>query len=121
VNKLWLGIWVLAISLAQTELSPEVFEIARELRCPICAGESAAESDTGLAREMRRTIAEQLAQGKSEAEIKDFFVQRYGEWILLEPPSQGAGVWLWIAPLGFALLIAGLGFAYLLRVGRAKP
>ena len=67
MNKLWLGIWVLAISLAQTELSPEVFEIARELRCPICAGESAAESDTGLAREMRRTIAEQLAQGKSEA------------------------------------------------------
>lgn len=120
MNKLWLGIWVLGIGLAQTELSPEVFQIARELRCPVCAGESAAESNTGLAQEMRRTIAEQLEQGKSEAEIKDFFVQRYGEWILLEPPTQGGGVWLWAAPLLFALVIAGMGYRYLSRITKEE-
>ncbi|AGK04072.1 MAG: cytochrome c biogenesis protein [Meiothermus sp.] len=107
---------LLALALAQPspntpppDFSPEVFEIARELRCPVCQGESAAESNAGIAVEMRRIIAEQLAQGKSRAEIREFFVQRYGDWILYEPPARGLTLWVWLSPLvGLGLLGFGL-------------
>ena len=94
------------------DLSPEVFAIARELRCPVCQGESAAESNSGVAVEMRRIIAEMLQEGKTEEEIKAFFVDRYGEWILYEPPRRGVTLWVWVLPvLGLVLLGLGL-FAY---------
>ena len=94
------------------DLSPEVFAIARELRCPVCQGQSVAESNSGVATEMRRIIAEMLQQGKTRDEIKAFFVERYGEWILYEPPKQGITLWVWLLPvLGLALLGLGL-FAY---------
>lgn len=87
------------------DFAPKVFEVARELRCPVCQGESAAESNAGVAVEMRRVIAEQLAQGKSKQQIKDFFVARYGDWILFEPPRSGATLWVWLSPfLGLGLL-----------------
>lgn len=113
----WVGwLLLLALALAQPspntpppDFSPEVFEIARELRCPVCQGESAAESNAGIAVEMRRIIAEQLAQGKSRAEIREFFVQRYGDWILYEPPARGLTLWVWLSPLlGLGLLGFGL-------------
>lgn len=118
-----LGLWIWAFSLAQPtpntpppDFSPRVFEIARELRCPVCQGESAAESNAGIAVEMRRIIAEQLAEGKSEAEIRQFFVQRYGDWILYEPPARGLTLWVWLSPLiGLGLLGFGL-WRYLSRV-----
>ncbi|AFV76633.1 cytochrome c-type biogenesis protein CcmH [Thermus oshimai] len=94
------------------DLSPEVFQIARALRCPVCQGESAAESNSGVAVEMRRLIAEMLQEGKSPEEIKAFFVERYGDWILYEPPRRGLTLWAWVLPL-VALLLLGLGlFAY---------
>jgi cytochrome c-type biogenesis protein CcmH len=104
-----------AISLAQPrqnipppDLSPEVFRIAKTLRCPVCRGESAGESNSGIAQEMRKIIAEQLAAGKSEAEIQQFFVARYGDWILYSPPKRGATLWVWLSPL-FGLGLLGLG------------
>ncbi|WP_337867373.1 cytochrome c-type biogenesis protein CcmH [Meiothermus sp.] len=126
------AVWVLllvvasqlsAIGLAQPapsapppDFSPRVFEIARELRCPVCQGESAGESNAGIAVEMRRIIAEQLAQGKTEAEIRQFFVQRYGDWILYEPPARGLTLWVWLSPL-FGLGLLGFGlWRYLARV-----
>ncbi len=120
----WSGwLLLLAIALAQPgpntpppDFSPEVFKIAGQLRCPVCQGESAAESNAGIAVEMRRIIAEQLAQGKSEAEIRQFFVARYGDWILYEPPARGLTLWVWLSPLvGLGLLGFGL-WRYLARV-----
>ena len=96
------------------DLSPEVFRIAKGLRCPVCQGESASESNSGVAQEMRRLIAEQLAQGKSEAEIRQFFVERYGPWILYEPPKQGLTLWL-------ALLAYGLWRYLAATRARAMP
>jgi cytochrome c-type biogenesis protein CcmH len=91
------------------DLGPRVFEIARDLRCPACQGESTAESNAAIAVEMRRIIAEQLAQGRTEAEIHQFFVERYGPWILYEPAFGGLTLWAWLSPIiglgliGFAL------------------
>ncbi|WP_299431192.1 cytochrome c-type biogenesis protein [uncultured Meiothermus sp.] len=91
------------------DFPPRVYEIARELRCPACQGESTAESNAGVAVEMRRIIAEQLAQGKTEAEIRQFFVDRYGYWVLYEPPFRGYTLLVWLSPLiGMALVGFGL-------------
>ncbi len=88
------------------DLSPEVFAVARELRCPVCQGESAAESNSGVAQEMRRIIAEMLEEGRTPEEIKAYFVDRYGEWILYNPPRRGLTLWAWVLP-GLVLLFLG--------------
>jgi len=102
------------------DLSPEVFRIARELRCPVCQGESAAESNSGVAVEMRRLIAEMLEEGKTAAEIKAFFVERYGEWILYEPPRRGVTLWVWVLPV-VGLFLLGLGLFAYFRPRRPLP
>lgn len=116
---------VLGLAAAQTvgnepppDLSPQVFEIAKKLRCPVCRGESAAESNAGVTEEMRRQIAEMLAEGKSEDEIIQYFVDRYTEWILYEPPKRGLGLVVWLAPvIGLGLFGLGL-YGYLKTTAR---
>lgn len=114
---------LLSLALAQEgpppDLPPEVFKIARALRCPVCQGESAAESNSGVAQEMRRLIAEMLKEGKSEAEIKAFFVERYGEWILYEPPRRGVTLWVWVLP-ALALALLGVGLFRFFRRPKAE-
>jgi cytochrome c-type biogenesis protein CcmH len=75
-------------------------QIAAELRCPDCQALSVAESDTAAAAAIRRQIVEQLAAGQSPAQVRAYFVARYGEWILLAPPSPLA--W-WIPPVAVLL------------------
>ena len=117
---------LLALAVAQTptgepppDLSPEVFRIASELRCPVCQGESAAESNAGVSQEMRRQIAEMLKEGKSEEAIKQYFVERYGEWILYAPPKRGINWLLWLAPL-IGLLVIGYGLWHYLKVAQSR-
>lgn len=85
--------------------------LAHELRCPDCAGLSVADSPTTSAQEMRRQIAELVDGGASDAEVRQHFVDRYGDWIRLAPSSPVA----WLIP--FAVVIAGVGAltAWLLR------
>jgi cytochrome c-type biogenesis protein CcmH/NrfF len=89
--------------------------IAAELRCPDCAGLSAADSPTEAAADIRREVAEQLAAGASPDEVRASFVARYGSWILLTPPGPAP----WLVPV----LITGLGAVilatWLLRPGSA--
>jgi cytochrome c-type biogenesis protein CcmH/NrfF len=91
-------------------------ELAAGLRCPDCESLSVAESRTAAAAAIRAEIAEQLAAGRSPAEIRQSFVGRYGQWILLEPTSP----LIWLAPL-VALLAGGAQFAWWLRGARADP
>jgi cytochrome c-type biogenesis protein CcmH len=95
-------------SAQDVELNREVFEIARELRCPTCRAEGVAESSAPISIEMRNIIAEQLEQGKSRAEILAFFQARYGDWILLEPPRRGLHLIVWIMPIAIGLLSLGI-------------
>jgi cytochrome c-type biogenesis protein CcmH len=89
-------------------------QLAAELRCPDCQALSVAESQTAAAAAIRSQIVAQLSAGRSEAQVRDYFVQRYGEWILLAPTSPLA--WL-LPPLA---LVGGIGLlAWWLRRGRS--
>lgn len=90
-------------------------EISRGLRCPDCQGLSVADSPTRSAQEIRRQVDDLVADGATDAAVRDHFVARYGQWILLAPSSPAA----WIIP--FAVVLAGaaaLG-AWLLASRRA--
>ena len=87
-------------------LDVQVREIAARLRCPVCQNESVADSPSELAAQMRALIRTKLEQGQSPEVIVAYFVSRYGEWILLEPPRRGIGWVVWIAPA--LTLIAGV-------------
>lgn len=86
-------------------LDARVTEVAAGLRCPSCAGQSVAASQSDLAREMRQVTAQQLAAGRSPAEVRIWFAERYGDAVLLDPPPTGAGLVAQLAP--FALLAVG--------------
>jgi cytochrome c-type biogenesis protein CcmH len=93
--------------------------IAAELRCLVCQNESLAASNAELAHDLRREIRNMIQTGKSDAEIMDFVVGRYGDFVRYRPPFKSSTLLLWFGP---ALLLAGgLGgwFVYLRRRGRS--
>ncbi|MCK4742734.1 MAG: cytochrome c-type biogenesis protein CcmH [Sulfuriflexus sp.] len=85
-------------------LERKVLDIAAKLRCTVCQNQPVAESNSGLARDMRAVIKEKLQEGKNEQEIVKFFVDRYGDYVLLSPPQSGNGIPLWVFPPLFLLL-----------------
>lgn len=95
---------------AAADVETQVREIAQQLRCPVCQGLSVGDSPSELANEMRDVVREQLRQGKTPEEVLDYFVQRYGEWILLAPPKRGFNLVIWVLP--FLLLPVGALVVY---------
>jgi cytochrome c-type biogenesis protein CcmH len=83
---------------AQT-FDERVHEIGAGLRCVVCLNLSVADSPSKLAGEMRTEIANQLRAGRSPDEIRAFFIDRYGEWILLSPPRHGWNLLPWAVPI----------------------
>jgi cytochrome c-type biogenesis protein CcmH len=81
--------------------------VAAQLRCPVCQGLSIEDSPTELALEMRSLIRDQLAEGRSPAEVEAYFVSKYGEWILLQPKPEGFNLAVYALPL--MALLAGVG------------
>lgn len=79
--------------------------IARELSCPVCEGQSVADSNSTVAAQMRAEIGAMVREGKTESEIIDHYVRQYGIWILARPPATGLYVLLWGAPV--LILVAG--------------
>lgn len=90
--------------------------LARELSCPVCEGQSVAESSSTVAAQMRAEILRMLSEGRSEDEIIDHYVRQYGPWILASPPAGGPYVLLWGAPL--LVLGPGAFWAYRRLMGR---
>lgn len=82
-------------------------KITEELRCLTCMGQSIADSQSGFSDDMRREIREMIRQGKSDQQIIDFMVQRYGDFVLYRPPVKSTTWLLWFGPL--LLFVAGLG------------
>lgn len=105
------------------DIDKEAREISYLLMCPVCEGQTVAESNSQLANQMRAIIKEKLQEGKSKDEIIAYFVSRYGETILGAPPAKGVNWLLWTLP-ALALLIGGaiIGlFLYKSREEKEKP
>ena len=95
--------------------------LSASLRCMVCQNQTLAESNAPLAADMRQQIGEQLRQGRSERQVKEFFEQRYGAFVRYDPPFMASTWLLWLGP--FVLLLAG--FAAMWRIvsrhGRSQP
>ncbi|MDP1822029.1 MAG: cytochrome c-type biogenesis protein CcmH [Archangium sp.] len=88
--------------------------VGKKLRCAVCQGVSIADSPASMARAQLDKVRELVAEGKSDQEIYDYFVERYGEWALMEPKKSGITLGLWLAPV--LMLVIGV----LLIVGSTK-
>ncbi len=95
-------------------------DISAGLRCLVCRNESIDESNADLARDLRLLVRERLLAGDSDAEVIDFVVARYGEYVLLSPPATGSTLLLWWAGPIMLLLAGGIGAAYI-RSRRSAP
>jgi cytochrome c-type biogenesis protein CcmH len=94
-------------------------EIAAGLRCPVCQNLSVADSPSRLAGEMRAEIVSRLHAGASPDDVRAYFVDRYGAWILLEPPRRGFDLIPWLVPLVGLVVGAALWVAIVRR--RSRP
>lgn len=97
-------------SFSDPALEARARHLQRQLRCLVCQGESIDESNATLAADLRRLVREQLAAGKSDQEVQDFLLARYGDFILLKPPVRPYTWLLWLAP--FLVLAAAGGVAW---------
>ena len=91
---------------ADPALEERVMNLSRELRCLVCQNETLADSRADLAEDLRNQIREQMKAGKSDKEIVAYLTQRYGKFILYNPPIDPTTYLLWFGP--FVLLLAGL-------------
>lgn len=84
-------------------------ELSEGLRCLVCRNENIDESNADLARDLRLAVRERLVAGDTDAEVIDYLVSRYGEYVLLRPRADGVNLVLWLA--GPAMLLAGVAVA----------
>lgn len=85
--------------------------LGKELRCAVCQGLSITDSPSSMARAQLEKVRELIGEGKSDEEVRQYFISRYGEWVLLEPKVEGANLIVWLGPL----VLVGLGGALILR------
>ena len=100
-------------------LEKRVTGLAHELRCLVCQNQTVADSNAPLAVDLRNQIREQLASGKSESEVRDFMVARYGDFVLYRPPLKASTVLLWAGP--FLFLLFGIWFLIRRIRKQARP
>jgi cytochrome c-type biogenesis protein CcmH len=90
----------------EAEKEARVMRLGKQLRCAVCQGVSIADSPASMARAQLDKVRELVAEGKSDEEIYAYFIERYGEWVLLQPTTGGLNTVLWLGPV--ALLVIGL-------------
>lgn len=115
---------VAGVARAALEQGPQSLEartqaVASTLRCPTCDNLSVADSPEAMAQSMRAEITDQLDQGRSPDQIRQWFHDRYGPWILLNPPGEGIGTVVWLMPVAALVVAAAIG-AWLLRGRRSR-
>ena len=116
----------LLLAFAAAALTPQTFrdaaeetrfqDLIRELRCLVCQNQNLADSDAGLAQDLRNEVLQMMREGKTDAEIRGFLVARYGEFVLYRPPVQPTTWLLWFGPA--VVLLAGL--AVIVRIVRRR-
>ena len=127
----WLGIIVVmaaalfavGCSNARADVPPveqRAQALNRSIMCPVCPGESIDQSQVALAVQMRGIVDEKLAEGWTDEQVREFFVERYGPSVLLQPPTEGVSLAVWILPpVGVAAALAV--FVLVVRNMRRKP
>jgi cytochrome c-type biogenesis protein CcmH len=103
ISSIWFHI---IVTPSQQTLDQQVHDVASQLKCLVCQGESVADSPATLSQQMRGVIRQQLQSGKSQQEVIQYFVSRYGDRILLSPPWQGLSLLAWLVPI--ALMLGGI-------------
>ena len=105
-----------------SELDSRTNSLNKSIMCPVCPGESIDQSQNELAGHMRRIVREQLEIGKTDSEIREYFVERYGPVVLLEPSTSGIGLIAWIVPpVGLFVAICSVVIALrLMRIRRRE-
>ena len=93
-------------SMPTPEMQQRYDGLIHELRCMQCQNQSIADSPVGLAEDLRRDVREQIIAGKTDAQIRDSMVARYGNIILFRPPFTPSTAWVWVLP--FLLLLVGV-------------
>jgi len=125
----WVGLAVLAVLVLAVALWPSggtptvrarTRSLASELRCVDCEGLSVAESSTASARQTRRDIEARIRRGQSDQDIRQVYVDRFGESILLKPSSSGIGVVVWALPV-IVLVVGAGGLVLALRRWGRQP
>jgi cytochrome c-type biogenesis protein CcmH len=95
--------------LANPALEARARSISKDLRCPVCQNQSIDDSDASLAHDLRVLVRERLKAGDSDEQVKQYLVNRYGDYVLLDPPFKNTTLVLWLGPafiLLFAILVA---------------
>lgn len=115
-------IWLMAMALVVTPLADPRQEaraqaLEQEIRCVVCDHEPISQSGADAAQDMRRALRERIEAGDSDAEVRGYFADRYGEYVLLRPRLRANTMLLWAAPL----LLALLGCLAYWRISRAPP
>lgn len=99
------------VPLADPGLEAKARGVMAELRCLTCQNQSIADSNAGQAQAMRAEVRERIAAGEQPEDVRDFFVERYGDWVSFVPPARQDTALLWLAPL----LFLGVGVALVWR------
>ena len=116
---------VLALAVQPDEVLPDAAleararEISQKLRCPVCQGENIDESNAPISRDLRLYVRERLVAGDSNPQVIEAVTDRFGEFVLFEPPARGANLPLWLAGPLMALLALLVGWRFLRARERA--
>ena len=92
-------------------------ELFKEVRCLVCQGQTIHESNAELAEDIKKLIREKISQGETDRQIKEYLVERYGDWILMTPPFNSLTYILWSFP--FLIMIIGAITIYRQKRGQA--
>ncbi len=106
--------------LSDPALEERARDLSKGLRCLVCRNESIDDSSAPLARDLRILVRERLVEGDSNDQVIDFVVDRYGEYVLLQPKLGGSNLMLWAAGPLMLLIAAGIGANYLRRRSKAS-
>ncbi len=124
--KVFIALLLLGLSFnafaATSEQKAQIITIEKNLRCPLCdTGEPIADSRSDISIKMRESVRQQVLAGKSEQEIYAFFAQRYGDFVLLDPPKTGRNLLLWGTPLAAFLLGGFTWWSFIRRANVSNP
>lgn len=103
--------------LADPAAESRAMALGHQLRCLVCQNQTIADSNAGLARDLRQVVRERITAGDSDDEVLQYMVDRYGDWVLMEPPFKMSTLLLWTAP---ALFLLGGGLMLIVMVRRRR-